>query len=425
MDSVGRVIQGAIYRAGALGRRPVVPVSPGALEAAARKAMSPEAFAYVAGSAGLESTERANRDAFDAWRIVPRMLVDVSKRSAGITLFGREHPTPFLVAPIGVQEMAHPEADLATARAASALQVPMIFSTQASVPMEQTAAAMGETEHWYQLYWSSNDELVASIVGRAEKAGAQAIVVTLDTQVLGWRTRDLDLAYLPFARGLGIAQYTSDPVFTRLVEKRAKQPFDRPRPSLGAIRTLLSLTKHYPGDFRSNLRSPLPRAAVDVFLDVFSRPSLTWSDLATLRDMTSLPVVLKGLQHPEDATKALDAGVDGIIVSNHGGRQVDGAVGSARALPEIVAEVHGRVPVLFDSGIRGGADAFKALALGATAVCIGRPYVYGLALAGEQGVRAVLEHHLAELDLTMALAGTPSIADITAAALSPAADARA
>lgn len=425
MDSVGRVIQGAIYRAGALGRRPVVPVSPGALEAAARKAMSPEAFAYVAGSAGLESTERANRDAFDAWRIVPRMLVDVSKRSAGITLFGREHPTPFLVAPIGVQEMAHPEADLATARAASALQVPMIFSTQASVPMEQTAAAMGETEHWYQLYWSSNDELVASFVGRAEKAGAQAIVVTLDTQVLGWRTRDLDLAYLPFARGLGIAQYTSDPVFTRLVEERAKQPFDRPRPSLGAIRTLLSLTKHYPGDFRSNLRSPLPRAAVDVFLDVFSRPSLTWSDLATLRDMTSLPVVLKGLQHPEDATKALDAGVDGIIVSNHGGRQVDGAVGSARALPEIVAEVNGRVPVLFDSGIRGGADAFKALALGATAVCIGRPYVYGLALAGEQGVRAVLEHHLAELDLTMALAGTPSIADITAAALSPAADARA
>jgi lactate 2-monooxygenase len=421
MDSIGRRVQAAIYRAGALGRRPVVPSAPAALEAAARKAMSAEAFAYVAGSAGLESTERANREAFDRWRIVPRMLVDVERRDLGIELFGRRHPTPFLVAPIGVQELAHPDADLATARAAAAAGVPMVFSTQASVPMEQTAAEMGDADRWYQLYWSSNDELVTSFVTRAEKSGCTALVVTLDTHLLGWRTRDLDLAYLPFARGLGIAQYTSDPVFLRLVAERAAVPAagPGPKPTLAALRTLASISRHYPGRLWANLRSPLPRAAVEVFLDVFSRSSLTWDDLGFLRSRTTLPILLKGLQHPADASRALDAGVDGIIVSNHGGRQVDGAVSSLEALPQIVAQVNDQVPVLFDSGIRGGADAFKALALGARAVCVGRPYVYGLAIAGEAGVRAVLDNLAAELDLTMGLAGCTAISDITPETVHP------
>lgn len=412
---IGRAVQGAIYRAGALGRGPVVPSGPAALEAAARKVLSPAAYAYIAGSAGQESTDRANREAFDRRRIVPRMLVDVAERDLSVELFGRRLPAPLLVAPVGVQELAHPEADLATARAAASAGVPMIFSTQASVPMETTAAAMGDAERWFQLYWSSDDELVESFVARAEKSGCSAIVVTLDTHVLGWRTRDLDLAYLPFARGLGIAQYTSDPVFARLVADRIANPVqsERPKPTLGALRTLASISRHHPGSFWSNLRSAAPRAAVEVFLDVFSRSSLTWDDLAFLRERTSLPILLKGLQHPGDATRALDAGVDGIVVSNHGGRQVDGAVASLEALPQIVAQVDDRIPVLFDSGIRSGADIFKALALGARAVCVGRPYLYGLALAGEPGVRAVLDNLLAELDLTMALTGCRTPTDIT------------
>jgi isopentenyl diphosphate isomerase/L-lactate dehydrogenase-like FMN-dependent dehydrogenase len=419
-ESVGRSVQSAIYRAGALGRRPLVPVSPQGLEDAARRRMSRTAFAYVAGSAGSQRTARANRAAFDRWAIVPRMLKDVEKRDFSVELLGRRLASPFLLAPIGVLEMAHPGADLAVARAAAETGVPLVFSTQASVPMEQTAAAMGDTERWFQLYWSSNDDLVASLGGRAEAAGCSAIVVTLDTHVLGWRTMDLDLGYLPFARGLGIAQYTSDPVFLDLVRQRAGEAAarpaadaERPKPTPAALRTLVSMSRRYPGPLLANLRSPLPRAAVETFLDVFSRSSLTWPDLAFLRERTSLPILLKGLQDRRDAALALDAGVDGIIVSNHGGRQVDGAVASLDALPAIVEEVAGRVPVLFDSGVRSGADAFKALALGARAVLVGRPYVYGLALAGPAGVREVLRHMLAELDLTMALTGCASVADIT------------
>lgn len=415
LESIGRAVQSQIYRAGALGRRPVVPVSPQRLERAARRRMSKHAYAYVAGSAGMQRTAKANRSAFDRWRIVPRMLVDVSRRDLGVELFGLRLPTPFLLAPVGVLEMAHPDADPAAARAAASLGVPMVFSTQASVSMEATAAAMGDAERWFQLYWSSNDELVESLVRRAEAAGCSALVVTLDTHVLGWRPWDLDLAYLPFARGQGIAQYTSDPVFSELVRQRASRARTEPspRPTPAALRTLAAISRAHPGSVLSNLRSPLPRAAVETFLDVFSRSSLTWQDLAWLRERTRLPILLKGLQHPQDAERALDAGIDGIIVSNHGGRQVDGAVASLDALPPVIERVAGAVPVLFDSGVRGGADAFKALALGARAVLVGRPYVYGLALAGADGVREVLRNLLAELDLTMALTGCVRIEDIT------------
>ncbi|GAA1124426.1 alpha-hydroxy-acid oxidizing protein [Nocardioides aquiterrae] len=415
MVSIRREIQGAIYRAGVFGHRPVVPVEPAALEAAAERRMSPEAWAYVAGGAGQHRTVRANTDAFARHRIVPRMLVDVGERDQSVELLGRTLPSPLLLAPIGVLEMAHPDAEHAVAAAARDLGLPMVISTQGSVPMEETARALGDTPRLYQLYWSNDDTVVDSFVRRAEAIGSDALVVTLDTHLLGWRTRDLDLGYLPFARAEGIAQYTSDPSFRALAEARAQHPSGEPtpRPAVAAVRSLLSIARHYPGKMLDNLRSPVPRAAVETFLDVFSRSTLTWANLAYLRERTSMPIYLKGIQRPDDARLAIEHGVDGIVVSNHGGRQVDNAVASLDALPGVVDAVAGRVPVLFDSGVRSGADAFVALALGARAVLVGRPWVYGLALAGADGVRAVLQHVQAELDLTMGLAGVTSVDEIT------------
>lgn len=426
LRNFGRDVQSAIYRAGVFGRTPVVPVEPAALEAAARRRMTARGWSYVAGGAGQQRTvAAANAAAFGKHRIVPRQLVDVGERSLATSLLGRDLPAPLLFAPIGALELAvagGPDAaEPPLATAAAELGLPLIISSQASTPMETTAAALGDSPHWFQLYWSSSDEVVESFVSRAEACGCEAIVVTLDTYVLGWRTRDLDLGYLPFARGEGIAQYTSDPAFRRLVEARAAgllpdggavPPSATPRPTPAAVRSLLSMARHYPGRTRDNLRSPLPRAAVETFLDVFSRSTLTWGDLAWLRARTRLPILVKGLQHPDDARRALDAGADGVVVSNHGGRQVDNAVASLDTLPGVVDAVDGRVPVLFDSGIRSGADVFVALALGADAVLLGRPWVYGLAVAGAAGVRAVTEHVLAELDITMALAGVRSVDEI-------------
>jgi isopentenyl diphosphate isomerase/L-lactate dehydrogenase-like FMN-dependent dehydrogenase len=408
----GRDTQSAIYRDGATGRRPVVPTSWAALEAAARRAMSPIAWAYVAGSSGAESTSAENRRAFERWRTVPRMLRDVSDRDLSIELFGHRYSSPVIAAPVGVLELVHPDADLAIARAAASLGVPYVISSQGSKPMEQTAAAMGDSARWFQLYWSSSDDLVASFVSRAENAGAQAIVVTLDTHMLGWRPRDLDVAYLPFIHGQGIAQYTSDPVFLRLMRERiaAALPRQKSRVTPAAIRTLLDMTRNYP---RGTLRSPEPRAAVETFLDVFSRSSLTWENLSFLRKHTTLPILLKGIQHPDDAKLAVKHGVDGIIVSNHAGRQVDNAIGSLDALGPVVAAVKGRIPVLFDSGVRSGADVFTALALGAAAVLVGRPYTYGLAIAGAAGAEAVLRNIIAEFDLVLGLTGHRSVSEIT------------
>ena len=426
---LGRATQSAIYRAGTYGRRPTVPTNGQALEDAARRVMSRRAFAYVAGSAGGESTARANLAAFDHWRVVPRMLVGAEDREQSVELFGRRHESPLFLAPIGVLSAAHPDADLAVARAARAHRVLPVLSTQASVPMEDVAEALDGFGHWYQLYWSRDDRLVENLVHRAEACGSEAIVVTLDTAYLGWRPRDLDLGHLPFARGEGIAQYTSDPVFQRLVEERvaagaeaasgdqsgaAHEP--QPRPTPAAVRSLLSLSRNHPGRTRDNLSSPYPRAAVETFMAVFSKPGLSWADLPRLRDLTTLPVVLKGVLHPDDARRAVAEGIDGILVSNHGGRQVDRSVAALDALPGVVDAVRGAgssAPVLFDSGVRSGADAFVALALGADAVGIGRPHVYGLALAGEEGVGEVLRNIRAELDLTMALTGCRTLADVT------------
>lgn len=410
----GRARQSEIFRAGASGARPSVPTSWPDLVGAAERAMSPDAWAYVAGSAGRESTTEANYDAFDAWRIVPRMLRDVAQRDLSVELFGRRHPTPLFTCPIGVLELVDPDADLAIARAAGALGITNVVSNQASQPMERIAAAEAGP-WWFQLYWSKEDELVESLTARAESAGAEAIVVTLDTGMLGWRPRDLDRGFLPFIRGMGIAQYTSDPVFRELVRARMAQPRTGPKPRVTptAVRTLLEMTRRYPGNFRANLRSGEPRAAVETFLDVFSRPALNWSDLAFLRERTRLPILLKGVQHPDDARQALDAGVDGIIVSTHGGRQIDGAIGALDALPGVVDAVQDRAPVLLDSGVRSGADVVRACALGAALVGIGRPWVYGLAIAGEDGARDVLRDIVAETDLTLGLAGHRTIAELT------------
>jgi lactate 2-monooxygenase len=410
--------QTSIYVAGVSGGRPRVPTDATLLEERAREAMSPEAFAYVAGGAGTGATMRANRAAFDRWRIVPRMLRDVSVRDTTVELFGRTLPAPFLVAPIGVLEMAHREAERAVARAVRGEGVPMVYSSQASVPMEEVSAILGDSPRWFQLYWSTRNELVASFVARAEACGCEAIVVTLDTTILGWRTRDLDLGWLPFLRGMGIAQYTSDPVFTKLLSG-SPDDLDQPEPrrNLAALKVLIQLVRNYPDRFVPALRSGRARAAVQRFVQIYSRPSLTWEDLPFLRERTRLPILLKGILHADDARHAVDEGIDGIVVSNHGGRQVDGAIATLDALPAIVGAVDGRIPVLLDSGIRSGADVFKALALGASAVLLGRPHVYGLALAGEAGVREVLRNFLADFDLTMGLAGCRTVGEIGPEAL--------
>jgi lactate 2-monooxygenase len=410
----GRLRQMEIYVTGAGGARPRVPVAPAALEAKAARAMSAEAAAYIIGGAGGEATIVANRAAFDRYRLVPRVLRDVSIRDLTVRLFGREHRAPFLLAPIGVLEMAHRDADLAVARAAAAEGVGFVFSNQASVSMEDCAAAMGDAPRWFQLYWSSDDEFVRSLVRRAENCGCEAIVVTLDTTLLGWRPRDLDLGYLPFLRGLGLAQYLSDPVFRSKIPAAPPRTGFRPR-GRKILATAQSLRRK---GKKFGLSMSQMRSAVAYFTATYSRPDLSWDDIGRLRDMTRLPILLKGIRHPQDAAKAAALGVDGIVVSNHGGRQVDGEAAALDALPGVVAAARD-MPVLMDSGIRSGADIAKALALGARAVLLGRPYAYGLAIAGENGVREVIRNILGEFDLTLALCGLAAASDLNRDCLEP------
>ncbi len=368
-----------IYRKGLFGTPETFPLTYEELEMAAKAVLKPEAYDYVAGSAGTEATAHANRRALDRWQLVPRMLRDTSRRDLSVELLGHRYPTPIMVAPVGVQGIIHEEGELAVARACASLGVPMILSTVSSYSMEQVAEAMGDAPRWFQLYWSRNHEVAASFVRRAEKAGYQAIVVTLDAHTLGWRPRDLMHGYLPFMHAQGLANYFTDPVFRSM---------------------LASLPEDDPG------------SAVMLFAQIFGNPSLTWDDLAFLRQQVNLPILLKGILHPDDAVEALRYGVDGMIVSNHGGRQVDGSIPALEALPYIVEVVEGRVPVLFDSGIRTGADAIKALALGADAVLLGRPIMWALAIGGEEGVRTYLRNFIAEFDLTLSLCGVRSVAEL-------------
>jgi lactate 2-monooxygenase len=368
--------QNEIYLKGLFGEIPALPFDWREMRDAALQIMSEQAIGYVEGSSGTEQTAQANRDAFDHWRLIPRMLRGVpAARDHSTSILGTDMPAPVMLAPIGVLSIVHPDAEPAVARAAGQLGVPFVVSTAASTAMEEVAAA-GDGPKWFQLYWPADRELAASFVARAEASGFTAIVVTLDTWQLGWRPRDLKTAYLPFLQSTGIANYVSDPVFTADLD---------------------------PAD---------PNAAVLKFVRVFNNPTLTWSDLAWLRSITSLPIVLKGLQHPDDVRRAVDAGVQGVVCSNHGGRQVDGAIGSLDALPGIV-DAAGELTVLFDSGARCGSDIAKALALGADAVLIGRPYVHGLAVAGEEGVHHVLRCLLADLDLQVGLAGYASVKELS------------
>jgi lactate 2-monooxygenase len=365
-----------IYIRGLGGEMPAIPVSIAELERQAVAAMEPRTANYVGAGAGSEDTIRANAEAFRRQRIVPRMLRDVATRDLSTTVLGTAMATPLMLAPIGVQKVVHDEGELATARAAAAVGTPMIASTASHFTLEEIAAAGGaEAPRWFQLYWPNDRALAASFVGRAERAGYGAIVLTVDTFVPGWKPRDLQQAWLPFLNGMGVANYFQDPVFREALEKS-------PEEDVGAA------TGH--------------------FLGVQANPSLTWEDLGWLREQTSLPILVKGIQHVEDAREAVRRGLDGIVVSNHGGRQVDGAVASLDALPAIAAAVGDDLAILFDSGIRGGADVLKALCLGADAVCLGRPYIWGLALDGQAGVETVLKMILAELDLTMALCGLTS-----------------
>ncbi len=414
-NNFSRKRQREIYIPGLGGHKPTVPVSVEKLEAVAKQKMAPAAYAYVASGAGLEDTVRENQEAFRRQRIVPRMLNDVSEADTSVEVLGTKMSSPFLLAPIGVLEIAHPQADKAVGRAAAEENIPFIVSGQASVPMEDIAQVMGDSPRWFQLYWSTMDDLVVSMVERAEKAGYTAIVLTLDTTLPGWRIRDLDYAQLPFLQGKGIAQYTSDPAFKKALAEIDDVSEDnaKPKPSLQAIQSLWNIISTYPGNPLTNLTSGEAMKAVRKFIAVYSRSSLTWEDLSFLRALTSLPILLKGILHPDDALKALEVGMDGIIVSNHGGRQVDGAIASFSALPGIVEAVNGEIPVLIDSGIRSGADMFKALALGADAVCLGRPYVYGLAAGGYPGVKEVIRNFKADFELTMRLAGCRSVAEIT------------
>lgn len=379
--------QFGIYFNGLVGQKPTLPMSYDALARAAEQAMSEEVWSYVAGGAGNEHTQRINVTAFERWGLMPRMLAGAAQRELGVELFARQLPTPLMLAPVGVIGICETDGhgDLTTARAAAATGVPMIASTLMQDPLEDVAAALGDTPGWFQLYPPNDRELTESLLRRAEAAGYEAIVITLDTLTLGWRPRDLTIASFPQLTGLCLANYTSDPVF------------------------------------RSRLAAPPeedPQGAVGHWASIFGNQSLSWDDLAWFRSLTKLPILLKGICSPDDARRAVDAGMDGIYCSNHGGRQANGGIPAIDCLPDVV-DAAGDAPVIFDSGVRGGPDVVKALAMGASAVAVGRPYAYGLAVGGQEGIEHVIRCLLAETDLNMAVNGYPSIDSLTRDALRP------
>ncbi|MDH6141806.1 lactate 2-monooxygenase [Kitasatospora sp. GP30] len=373
--------QDEIYLAALGGVLPSLPMTFAEWEDRAQGTLSASLFSYVAGGAGDESTQRANTAAFQRWGLIPRMLVGATQRQLSVELFGHTLPSPLFMAPVGVVGLCAQDGhgDLATARAAARTGVPMVASTLTVDPLEQVAAEFGDTPGFFQLYTPTDRELAASLVHRAEAAGFRGIVVTLDTWVTGWRPRDLSTGNFPQLRGHCLANYFSDPVFRSRLAKAPQED---------------------------------PGAAILTWAQLF-RNALTWDDLPWLRSLTDLPLILKGLCHPGDVRRARDAGVDGIYCSNHGGRQANGGLAALDLLPAVVEAADG-LPVLFDSGVRSGTDAVKALALGATAVGVGRPYVYGLALAGTDGVVHVLRSLLAEADLLMAVDGYPTLDSLRA-----------
>ena len=376
--------QNEIYFKGLQGVRPTLPVDFKTLEQRASAALPPSVLSYVQGGCGDEFTQNHNAEAFKHWGLIPRMMVDCTTRDLSVDLFGLKLASPLFMAPIGVIGLCAQDGhgDIATARAAALTGVPMVASTLTNDPMEQVAGALGDTPGFFQLYTPRDKDVAESLVRRAEASGFKAIVVTLDTWVTGWRPRDLNDANFPQLRGHALANYFSDPAFRALLSKPPEED--------------------------------LP-TAIMTWGRTFGKP-LTWADLPWLRSLTKLPLILKGVCHPDDARRAIDGGADGIYCSNHGGRQANGGLAAIDMLPAVV-EASGQTPVLFDSGIRSGSDVVKALALGATAVGVGRPYAYGLALDGVAGVAHVLRSLLAEADLLMAVDGYPTIQDLKAAGL--------
>lgn len=378
MSTHGLEAQMKIYSNSLIGKTYDAPLSWQEWMEKARTNLPDGPWWYLHGGAGEEQTVGENRKAFSMYKIRPRMLRNVENRDLRVNLFGREYPAPFLFAPIGVQSIIHTEAERGPARAAAKNGIPFILSTVSSVPLEEIAAIMGDAPRWFQLYPGKDEDVVTSMIHRAEDAGYSALVVTVDTTMLGWRVNDLRNAYLPFLQGEGIANFVTDPCFQARLGRSASDP----------------------------------SSVIQEFLSIYVNPAFSWEHLERVREQTKLPLLVKGLTHPEDAKRALNSGADGIIVSNHGGRQVDGAISALDALREVRAAVGQDKTVLMDSGIRTAADVLKAMALGADAVLMGRPYAYALAAGGQDGVLQWLFHFMAELDLEMALAGYASIREI-------------
>ncbi|ERG98910.1 MAG: L-lactate dehydrogenase (FMN-dependent) related alpha-hydroxy acid dehydrogenase [Haloquadratum sp. J07HQX50] len=373
-----------VYREGMFeDKRPEFPVSFEDLREEAFDRMSWKAKAYVHGGAGAEETFERNKD-FSRWRTVPRMLRGVADRDLSTDIFGKTHGYPLMITPLAVQSLLHDEGEIATARACAEMNVPFVLSSLSSHSMEDVAEALGDTPKWFQYYWSADRDVATSFLDRAEKAGYDAIVVTVDAPTLGWRDRLLEKGYYPFLEGEGMANYFSDPAFR---DSLARPPEED------------------------------PEAAVDRFLSIFGDASLTWDDLAFVHENTDLPIVIKGVLHPDDARRAVSSGADAVQVSTHGGRQVDGSIAAIEALPEIAEAVGDETTVLFDSGIRRGSQAFKALALGADTVMLGRPFAYGLAHSGQEGVGQVLQNTISQIDLTMGLAGIDNVDDVDRSAV--------
>ena len=376
MKKFGDSIQNNIYQTMVNPDPKRLPVKLEKWKERAREVLEDGPYDYIAGGAGGEQTMKDNLEAFQRWKIIPRMLREVEERDLSVELFRETYDFPILQAPIGVQSIIHPDGEIASAKASAKLGVPYIASSASTIPMEKVAEAMGDAPRWFQLYWGKDPDVTASFLKRAEAAGFSAIVVTLDTPMMAWRESDLENVYLPFLIGEGVGNYFTDPAFCSKLEKSPEDD---------------------------------PTAAIMYWTQVFGNTSLTWADISFLKNHTKLPIILKGIIHPEDAKLALEHEVDGIIVSNHGGRQVDGALSALEALPLVCDVVQDQIPVFMDSGIRRGSDIIKALSLGAQAVLIGRPCMYGLAVAGEQGVKSVLQNLLADLDITMTLTGEKSV----------------
>jgi lactate 2-monooxygenase len=382
-EPYGRRRQAEIYAMGKAGQPPAYPIGNDELRVAAREALDEDAWAYLAGGAGEEDTVDENRRAFRRWRVVPRMLRDVAERDLSVSVAGLDLPAPVMCAPVGMQSLFDERGDVASAEGAAAAGVPFVASSVSSETMEAIADA-GDGPQWFQLYWSAEEAVADSFLERAEAAGYDAVVVTVDTPVTGWRQRELRQAALPFFDGHGMANYLTDDAFRAGMDADPDENHDM---------------------------------AVQHLLDTFADAGRTWADLAGLVERTDLPVFVKGILHPADARAAVDAGADGVVVSNHGGRQVDGSLAALDALPDVAAAVGDDVGVLFDSGVRGGADVVRALALGADAALLGRPYLYGLAVGGVDGVATVCRNYLADVDLTLGLAGYAAASAVDRAAV--------